>query len=428
MITVLFILLFALLFLSSPVFISLSLSALLAFVLYTDMPLTVVAQRMFGGIDKFALMSIPFFILGANVMKVGGIARRILNWAYTLVGGLKGGLALTTEVACMFFGAVSGSSPATVVAIGGLMYPALKEKQYGGGFSVGLITASGSVALLIPPSISAIIYGAVTGVSVGALFMAGLGAGILYGIVYFLYCYWYARKAGVPVDKKASYAEKWRATKEASWALGIPAIIMGGIYLGIFTPTEASGIAAVYAIFVSMFIYKEMDLKSLFKTCIISAEATAQVMILLAAASVFGWILTVGQVPQSLAQFIIDSNFGPVAFLMMINIILVIAGMFIDGSSAIIIIAPLVYPIAMQLGINPVHLGVIMVANAAIGMFTPPFGLNLFVAQPATGESMVNIIKGVMPFVLISLVALLLITYLPDVSLIIPRMVYGPTV
>ena len=189
MITMLFIILFALLFLSSPVFIALCLSALLSFVLYTDMPLTVVVQRMFGGIDKFALMSIPFFILGANVMKVGGIATRILNWAHTLVGGFKGGLALTTEVACMFFGAVSGSSPATVVAIGGLMYPALKKKQYSGGFSVGLISSSGSVALLIPPSISAIIYGAVTGVSVGALFMAGLGAGILYGVLYLLYCY-----------------------------------------------------------------------------------------------------------------------------------------------------------------------------------------------------------------------------------------------
>ncbi|MEL7564478.1 MAG: TRAP transporter large permease [Dehalobacterium sp.] len=428
MITLLFILLFALLFLSSPVFIALSLSALLAFLLYTDMPLTVVAQRMFGGIDKFALMSIPFFILGANVMKVGGIAKRILNWAHTLVGGVKGGLALTTEVACMFFGAVSGSSPATVVAIGGLMYPALKEKQYDGGFSVGLITASGSVALLIPPSISAIIYGAVTGVSVGALFMAGLGAGILYGFVYLIYCYWYARKAGVPVDQKATFSDKMKATKEASWALGIPAIIMGGIYLGVFTPTEASGIAAVYAIFVSMFIYKEMDLKSLFKTCIVSAESTAQVMILLAAASVFAWILTVGQVPQNLANFIVDAHFGPVAFLLMINVILIISGMFIDGSSAIIIIAPLVYPIAMQLAINPIHLGIIMVANASIGMFTPPFGLNLFVAQPATGENMINIVRGVVPFVIISLLALILITYLPDICLFIPRMVYGPTI
>jgi len=425
MITFLFVVLFALLFLSSPVFVALSLSALIAFLVYTDTNLMLIAQRLFGGIDKFSLMSVPFFILGANVMKAGGIATRIMNWAYSLVGGVRGGLAMSTEVACMFFGAVSGSSPATVVAIGGMMYPALIEKKYPSGFSVGLITSSGSVALLIPPSISAIVYGAVTGASVGALFMAGLGAGLLYGFLYLIYIYWFSRRNNIPVGEKSTWRDKWQATKEASWALGIPLIIMGGIYLGIFTPTEASGVAAVYAILVGMFVYKELDLKSLFRTCVISAEATAQVMILLAAASVFGYILTVGQVPQNLANFITEAEMSPTAFLIMVNVILLIAGMFIDGSSAIIILAPLIYPIAMGLGINAIHLGVIMVANAAIGMFTPPFGLNLFVAQPATGEKMINIIRGVIPFIVISILALLLITYIPEVSLFIPRAMYG---
>jgi C4-dicarboxylate transporter DctM subunit len=395
---------------------------------FIDVPLTIVAQRMLGGVDKFALMAIPFFIFGANVMKTGGIARRILDWTYCVVGGMKGGIALTTEVACMFFGAVSGSSPATVVAIGGLMYPALQEKQYGEGFSVGLIASSGSVALLIPPSISAIIYGAVTGVSVGALFIAGFGAGAIYGLAYLIYSIYYAYKQKLPVDAKASFADKVAATKKASWALGIPGIIIGGIYAGIFTPTEASGVAAVYAVLISIFIYKDMNLKSLYKTVVASAESTAQVMILLAAASVFSYILTVGQVPQDLTNFIISQDLGRIQFLLMINVILVVAGMFIDGSSAIIIIAPLVYPIAVGMGINPIHLGVIMVANAAIGMFTPPFGLNLFVAQAATGVNMMKIIKGVIPFVIISLIALMFITYIPEISLFLPKLIYGPLV
>jgi C4-dicarboxylate transporter, DctM subunit len=416
---------FVLVFINAPVLIALSLSSLAALYFFTDLPLMVVTQRMFGGIDKFSLMSVPFFILGANIMKKGGIADRILKWSEVMVGSMKGGLALTTVVACMFFGAVSGSSPATVVAIGGLMYPALKANKYDGGFNVGLITSSGSIALLIPPSISAIIYGAVTGASVGALFMAGAGAGFLYSLAYIAYSYWYARKNDIPPREKTSFQEKLKATKSASWALGIPAIIMGGIYLGVFTPTEASAVAAIYAMIISMFVYKEMNIKDLAKTCFDSAQSTAQLMVLLAAASIFGWVLTVAQVPQTLAELIIGGNFGPYGFLMLVNIMLLIAGMFIDGSSAIIITAPLLYPIAMKLGINPIHLGVIMVTNAAIGMFTPPFGLNLFVAQPATGEKMINIIKGVMPFVIISIIALLVITYFPEISLFLPRLVYG---
>ncbi len=416
---------FALVFIGAPVFVALSFSAFSALLFFTDLPLMVVTQRMLGGIDKFSLMSVPFFILGANVMKKGGIADRILKWSEVMVGSTRGGLAFTTIIACMFFGAVSGSSPATVIAIGGLMYPALKKNNYDGGFNVGLITSSGSIALLIPPSISAIIYGAVTGASVGALFMAGVGAGLIYSAAYLVYSYWYARKNNIEPGKKSTLAEKLKATLSASWALGIPAIIMGGIYLGIFTPTEASGVSAIYAIIVSMFVYKEMSFKDLVKTCVDSAQSTAQLMFLLAAASVFGWVLTVAQVPQNLTNLIIGGNFGQYGFLMLVNIMLLVAGMFIDGSSAIIITAPLLYPIAMQLGINPIHLGVIMVTNAAIGMFTPPFGLNLFVAQPATGESMLNIIKGVMPFVIISIIALLLITYIPEISLFLPRLVYG---
>lgn len=425
MIAALFISLFVLLILGTPVFVALSLSSLIAIVGFSNYPLMIVVQRMVGGVDKFSLMAIPFFILGANVMKTGGIAKRILNWAQTMVGGSTGGMAVTTEVACMFFGAVSGSSPATVIAIGGLMYPKMIEKKYPKGFTTGLITSSGSVALLIPPSISAIVYGSVTGVSVGALFMAGFGAGILYGICFIAYCYWYAKKHNIPKDPKSDAWAKWKATKDAAWALGIPVIIMGGIYAGVFTPTEASGVATIYAILVSLFVYRDMKLKDLWECCVASAGSTAQVMILLAVASIFSWVLTVGQVPQQLSQMIVNANLSAVGFLLVTNLLLILEGMFIDGSSAIIITAPLLYGAAMALGINPVHLGVIMVANAAIGMFTPPFGLNLFVAQPVTGSDMKTIMQGVLPFVLISLVALALITYLPDVSLCIPRLVYG---
>lgn len=425
MIIALFICLFLLLLLAVPVFVTLGFSSLISFSMFSDMNLMVIVQRMLGGIDKFSLMSVPFFILAANVMKNGGIATRILKWAQTFVGHLKGGLALTTEVACMFFGAVSGSSPATVVAIGGLMYPALRQNKYDEGFSTGLITSSGSVALLIPPSISAIIYGAVTGASVGALFMAGFGAGILYGVFYLLYCVWYAHKNKIPQSEKSTWKERGRVTLDAAWALGVPVIIMGGIYAGIFTPTEASGVSAVYAIIVSIFVYKEMSFKDLIKTCVDSAETTAQVMLLLAAASIFGWILTVGQVPQSLGSWLVSADVTQFMFLLLTNVILIVAGMFIDGSSAIVILAPLLYPLAVSLGVNPIHYGVIMVANAAIGMFTPPFGLNLFVAQPITGNKMSTIIKGVMPFVIISIIALFIITYWPSLSLFLPRLVYG---
>lgn len=347
MVAALFISLLILLVLGVPVFVSLGLSSLIAVAGFSDFPLMIIVQRMIGGVDKFSLMAIPFFILAANVMKTGGIARRILDWAGCMVGHQRGGMAVTTEVACMFFGAVSGSSPATVLAIGGLTYPKMVEQGYPKSFSTGLITSSGSVALLIPPSISAIVYCSVTGAS------------------------------------------------------------------------------AVYAIIVSLFIYKEMTLKQLWECCVASAGTTAQVMILLAAASAFGYVLTIGQVPQMLSALIVNADLSRVGFLLMVNLLMILEGMFIDGSSAIIITAPLLYNAALGLGIDPVHFGVIMVANAAIGMFTPPFGLNLFVAQPVTGNNIKDIMKGVLPFVAIAIFALMLITYIEPVSMIFPRLLYG---
>ena len=425
MITTLFIALFVLLFMGAPVFVALGLSAVVALIGFSDLPLIGVAQRLINGVDKFSLLAVPFFIFAANVMKNGGIAGRIMKWASCMVGSVRGSLAVTTEVSCMFFGAVSGSSPATVVAMGSMMYPELIKDGYPKGFSTGLITAAGSVALLIPPSINAIVYGTVTGVSVGALFMGGLGAGIVYGLIYIVYCLFYARKHNIPKGKKSSAKEKWIATREAAWALGVPIIIMGGIYGGICTPTEASGISAIYAVFVSMVIYREMNFRQLWKTCIDSVKSCAQVMVMLSTASIFSWVLTVGQVPQAVASLIAQADLTPTMFLLAVNILFLVAGMFIDGSSATIILAPLLYTVAGSLGINLVHFGVIMVANIAIGMFSPPFGLNLFVAQPITGNSMKTIMTGVLPFILISLVALAIITYIPGISLLLPKLVYG---
>jgi len=423
MLIVLLIILFLLFFIGVPVFVSLGLSSFITFAIFNDQPMTILAQRMFSGIDKFSLLAIPFFILAANVMKSGGIASRILKFALTIVGRFKGGLAFSTQLASMFFGAVSGSSPATVVAIGGLMYPELVEKKYSKKFSMGLIASSRSVALLIPPSISAIVYGSITGVSVGALFIAGLGAGLLYGLIYLVYIYFYCRKHDVPTAKPSTIKEILETLKDASWALGVPIIIVGGIYGGVFTPTESSAVAAVYSIVIALFVYKEMNWKDLYKALKDSVKSTSEVMILLASASILGYIFTQAQVPQLLAQAI-GTEITPFMFLLVVNIILLIAGMFIDGSSAIVILAPFFYPLAMTLGIDPIHLGVVMVACAAIGMFTPPFGLNLFVAQAELKMPLTNVMKSVIPWVAISIVALVIITYIPEISMWMPNMVY----
>ncbi len=425
MLLVLIALLITLLLGSVPIFIALNLTVFLVMLFFTDMTPMIMIQKAFGGVDKFALMSMPFFIFAANVMVVGGLSDRILKLTRSLVGNVKGGLAYTTEFACMVFGALSGSSPATVIAMGKSLYPELIKQKYPEGFSLGLITSSGSVALLIPPSITLIIYATTTGTSVGELFMAGIGAGIVYGLATMVYIYFYSRKHALAVDGKATVSEVLTNIKDAAWSLAVPVIILGGIYFGIFTPTESAGISAVYAIFVGMFIYKEIDFKKLVEICVDSATTCAQVLILVAGAQTFGWFLTVARVPQALTSGILQNVHSPIVFLLIINVVLLIVGMFMDGVAAIIILAPLLYPIATSMGIDPVHLGIIMVANLSIGNFTPPFGLNLFVANSVTGVSISKIIPAAVVFVFVSIAGLLLITYVPDISLLLPRLIYG---
>ncbi len=412
--------------LSVPIFVALSGTVLTVFILFVDVPLETVVMRMFAGIDKFALMSIPFFVLAANLMSVGGISRRIISLANALVGSFHGGLAIATVLASMFFGAISGSSPATVVAIGGLLFPAMLKEGYPRSFSTGLITSAGSLGIIIPPSVNMIVYGAITGVSVGALFVSGFGAGVVFGGSLMLYAYIYARRTpGIARAPKADIKGIFASIRDSAWGLGVPVIIIGGIYLGVFTPTEAAAVAVVYAFLVSVLVYREITLKELYGTLVSSAATTAQVMIVLAAASVFAWILTSEGITKTIAERMVAVSQNPYMILLMINIIVLLAGMFIDGASITTILAPLFYPIAIRTGIDPVHLGIVIVVNSAIGMFTPPFGLNLFVATGVTDQPLSQVTKGIFPFICVTIIALLIITYIPEISLWLPRQIYG---
>jgi len=426
MVATLFLLFTVLLALSVPIFVVLSLSTLGAFALHSAIPLQTIVQRLFAGLDKFALMAIPFFILAANVMSAGGMSRRIITVANVLVGPLRGGLAMATVLACMFFGAISGSSPATVVAMGSLLYPALVEAGYERRFAIALVVASGSIALIIPPSITMIVYGAVTGASVGALFVSGFGAGVVYGLGFMVYSYFYARRKQIPVIPRPTWAEIRAAFADAKWGLGMPLIIVGGIYGGIFTPTEAAAVSAVYAIVVALAVHREISLREFWDVVVQSAGSTAQVMILLAGASVFAYILTAERVTVALTEAIVRLGASQFMVLVLINIALLIAGMLIDGASIILILGPLLLPVAQKVGVESLHLGIIMVVNTAIGMFTPPFGLNLFVAPTVDEEwTMAPLIPAVLPFIWVSIIPLLVITYVPEISLWLPRLIYG---
>ena len=426
MVTTLFLLFVGLLALAAPIFVVLSLSTLGAFWLHSPIPLQTIVQRLFAGLDKFALMAIPFFILAANVMSAGGMSRRIIAVANVLVGPLPGGLAMATVVACMFFGAISGSSPATVVAMGALLYPALVQGGYDRRFAIALIVASGSLAVVIPPSITMIVYGAVTGASVGALFVSGFGAGVAYGLGFMAYSFVYAIRKKIPPLPRPTWKEITATLADAKWGLGMPIVIIGGIYGGVFTPTEAAAVSAVYAILVALFIYREIGFREFWDVVIQSAGSTAQVMILLAGASVFAYILTSERVTIILTEAIVQRGAGQFTVLLLINIALLIAGMLIDGASIILILAPLLLPVAEKVGVESLHLGILMVVNTAIGMFTPPFGLNLFVAGAVDEEwTMTKLLRPILPFIWVSLIPLLVVTYVPQISLWLPKLIYG---
>ena len=422
----LFILLTLILLFTVPIFIGLTGSVAMAFALFSDIDLVIILQRMFAGVNKFALMAIPLFVLAANLMGEGGISKRIIKLTNTLVGDIPGGLGMSVIISSAFFGAISGSAPATVVAIGALLYPALIANKYPEEYASGVISASGSLGIIIPPSVTMIVYGTVTGASVGTLFIAGFGAGLVYALIYIIYTYFYAKKHKEIIRApKASMKERMDALKDSAWGLGVPFIILGGIYGGVFTPTEAAAVAVVYSLIVALFVYKELNFKTVLNTIYRSALTTVQVMVLLAAASVFAWILASEGITLAIADAVLSVSSNQMVILFLMNIILLVAGMFIDGASFITILGPLFFPIAVNAGVDVIHLGIIMTVNAAIGMFTPPFGLNLFVASSITKQPIFKVAKGAIPFILLSFVILFIVTYFPDVSLWLPRQFYG---
>ena len=417
---------FLLLFLSVPVGVALGASTFItSYIFEGQESLIDLASAVFSKLDKYALMAIPMFILAGNLLSKGSSAKRIVDFAKTFVGHLPGGLPIAAIFASIIFAAVSGSSPATVAAIGSIMFGAITAAGYPKSYAVGTITASGSLGILIPPSIVMIIYGVTAEVSIGKLFIAGIIPGLLIGFMLMAVTYIGAKRLGFKKTAPAPLSEKWKKFKESFWALMTIVIIIGGIYGGIFTPTEAAAVSAVWALFIAIFIYKDIKIKDLKNVFLESAKTSAMIMFIIANASVFAYFLTLENIPQMLSDFVVHMHLNKVMFLVAVNILLLIAGNFMEPSSIIMIMVPLLLPVATMLGIDPIHFGVIITINMELGMLTPPVGLNLFVASGITGLSIKEVVKAVMPWFFVIFVGLLLITYIPQISLWLPNLMMG---
>lgn len=385
-------------------------------------PPDMLASRMFSSLNVYALLAVPGFIFAAELMVRGGMSNRLINWVTVLLGRVPGGVPVTTIVASEVFGAISGSSTATVAGIGKVLYPGLRQSGYGERFSLGLITSMGAIAVIVPPSITMILYGAVASVSVGDLFLAGIGPAILIGILITLYCIWYALHHSITTEvRKWDATAVWRETKSAAWTLGAPVIIFGGIYSGFFTPTEASMVLSIYTLLVTTCIYRDLSVKGVWEVAVEAALLTGKIFTIVAAASVFSVVLVIENIPDAMVEALTGWNMSPFMILLMLNLILLIAGMFMDPNSAIVVLVPLLLPIAVAAGVDMIHFGIIMTVNLAIGMFTPPFGLNLFVSTSIFNVSVGKVVRGVIPFILVYLVSLLIISYVPEISLWIPN-------
>ncbi len=422
---IIFILLLLLMLTGMPISISLGLTVLTFLFTMTSVPIESVALKLFTGIEKFEIMAIPFFILAGNFLTHGGVARRMINFASSMVGHWHGGLALAGVFACALFAAVSGSSPATVVAIGSIILPAMVKQGYPKRFGAGVITTSGALGILIPPSIVMVMYSVTTNTSVGQLFMAGVIPGLMLAFFLGLTTWVIARKRGYPRMDKATWGERWLAFRRSAWGLFLIVIVMGGIYTGVFTPTEAAGIAAVYAFVIAVFVYKDLKLKQVGKVLLDSAAMSAMLLYIITNAVLFSFLMTSENVPQAMATWLTGQGLGPIGFLIVVNLLLLLAGNVMEPSSIVLIMAPILFPVATQLGIDPVHFGIIIVVNMEVGMCHPPVGLNLYVASGITKMGISELTVAVMPWLLTMLGFLLLITYVPAISLWLPRMVYG---
>lgn len=417
----LFVLLFALMLIGVPVAISLGLSSALTIMFFSPDSPRSLAIKMFETSEHSTLLAIPFFLIAGAFMTTGGVAQRLIDFANACVGHIRGGLAIGSVLACMLFAALSGSSPATVAAVGSIAIAGMVKSGYSKEFGAGIICNAGTLGILIPPSIVMVVYAAATEQSVGKMFMAGVVPGALLGIALMTAIYIVARVKKLPAQPRVSVKQWLGACRRALWGLLLMVIILGGIYTGMYTPTEAAAVAAVYSMFVALFVYKDMRIRDFSKVMLESGKMTVMLMFIIANAMLFAHVLTTEQIPQSIASWVSEMGFSPWMFLIIVNIVLLVAGSFMEPSAVILILAPIFFPIAMELGIDPIHLGIIMVVNMEIGLITPPIGLNLFVSSAVTGMPITSTIRAALPWLMILLVFLVLITYIPFISLGLPK-------
>ena len=449
-VVLLFVMVIGLMLMGVPIAISLGLSSTVFLLLYSDASLGSVAQTLFNAFEgHYTLLAIPFFILASAFMSTGGVARRIIRFAIACVGHFQGGLAIAGVFACMLFAALSGSSPATVVAIGTIVIAGMRQVGYTRDFAAGVICNAGTLGILIPPSIVMVVYAASVDVSVGRMFLAGVFPGLLAGLSLMVGIYIIARIRNLPSQDWAGWREVFIAAREAGWGLFLIVIILGGIYGGVFTPTEAAAVAAVYAFVIANYVYRDMGPfsdggrtrapfavrifqtlwhKDTRKALYEGGKLTITLMFIIANALILKHVLTEEQIPQTIAAAMLDAGFGPIVFLVIVNVILLIGGQFMEPSGLLVIVAPLVFPIAIQLGIDPIHLGIIMVVNMEIGMITPPVGLNLFVTSGVAGMPITAVVRAALPFLLILFGFLIVITYVPAISTFLPTLLMGPEI
>lgn len=448
-ILLLFVMVIGFMLVGVPIAISLGLSSVLFLLWHSDTSLASVAQTLFNAFEgHYTLLAIPFFILASSFMSTGGVAKRIIRFAIAMVGWFRGGLAIASVVACMMFAALSGSSPATVVAIGSIVIAGMVKNGYSKEFAAGVICNAGTLGILIPPSIVMVVYAAATDVSVGRMFLGGVIPGLLAGLMLIIAIYIFARIKNLPKQPFVGWKEAVFAAKDASWGLLLVVIILGGIYGGIFTPTEAAAVAAVYAFLIANFVYKDMGpfadkentkpalvkiVQAFFHkdtqaTLFDAGKLTIMLLFIIANALILKHVLTEERIPQIIAESMLSAGLGPITFLIVVNILLLLGGQFMEPSGLLIIVAPLVFPIAIALGIDPIHLGIMMVVNMEIGMITPPVGLNLFVTAGVAKMSMMNVVKAALPWVAIMFLFLMIVTYVPWISTWLPTTLMGPEI
>ncbi|NLA89289.1 MAG: TRAP transporter large permease [Alcaligenaceae bacterium] len=422
-ILVLFTLLFGLMLIGVPIAISLGLSSAVTIMFFSPDSVRGLVIKMFETSEHYTLLAIPFFLVAGAFMTTGGVARRLIDFANACVGHVRGGLAIGSVLACMLFAALSGSSPATVAAVGSIAITGMVRSGYPLEFGAGIVCNAGTLGILIPPSIVMVVYAAATEQSVGKMFIAGVVPGLLLGAALMTAIYIVARVKKLPAQPRATFRQWFSALRKSLWGLLLMVIILGGIYSGMYTPTEAAAVAAVYSAFIALFVYKDMGIKDLPKVMLDSGRMTVMLMFIIANAMLFAHVLTTEQIPQLISQWVLSLGLEPWMFLIVVNLVLLVAGNFMEPSAIILIMAPIFFPIAVELGIDPIHFGIIMVVNMEIGLITPPVGLNLFVTSAVTGLPITRTIKAAMPWLLILLAFLLIITYVPMISLGLPELI-----